>query len=425
MKHHHHAILLLGLIVLGSAGCEYLPEAITGRPDPNAPKIAVLNPNESEALNQASSFESNNPAPDWAPSLPTSASLTSTSSTVAGENSTSSEPVVPTSGSSTDDAFFAALSSMRNGETAVASGQPTNVDNPPVTFPEGAPPTGIAVPAANMSQPSNGNLMVRSAFLQFVYDSPISAPTDGVIFALKVEEGGFLQKDEIIVQIDDRLAQAELNVSTEEHNAAVEKSMDTSEIKFAQAGLDVAKAEWRMQAEVNDRGAGSESETLKKQLELSRSQLAVPVAELKNKQDKSAARVAEAKKGAAAVQLDLRKVKAPFDGMVSEKLKNQFEWVRAGDPILKLTSMDQVRVVGHIEMKDMRIAPHELFGKRGRIGITLFPGRVVQAEGTVGYVSPTIESGRFKVWLQIPNEKSNGLWIYRAGMPASIEILMN
>ncbi len=93
-------------------------------------------------------------------------------------------------------------------------------------------------------------------------------------------------------------------------------------------------------------------------LESRRAELAITVAQVKNNQDHKAAAVSNAKQGAALVQVELRKITAPFDGIVAEKRKEKYDWVRAGDVIMRLVSMEQLRVVGQVRVEQLQTAPH-------------------------------------------------------------------
>ena len=67
--------------------------------------------------------------------------------------------------------------------------------------------------------------------------------------------------------------------------------------------------------------------------------------------------VAEAKLDAANVQVGLRTMKAPFDGLVYEVQKRQFEFVRTGEPVFRLADLTQLRVQGQAEVS---VPPNQL-----------------------------------------------------------------
>jgi multidrug resistance efflux pump len=283
---------------------------------------------------------------------------------------------------------------------------------------------GLQVPAAESPNPTaDGKIYVDSAHLKFVNDLEVAAQADGLITQMDADEGDLLKTNSLMIQLDDRLANSELQVTQKEYEAAVEKSKDDSEIQYSKAAHDVAREEYNIAVELDRKGAGTATELSKKWLEDRRAGLAITVAQLKNKQDVLAVGVSEAKQGAAKVQVDMRKIVAPFDGIVAEKRKEQHDWVRAGDVILRLVSMEQLRVVGQVRVSQLSAAPHELLGAPAVIDIELYPGKSERVTAKVGFVSPVMESsGGYRIWLQIPNVKANDQWVFREGMPARIEI---
>ncbi len=147
--------------------------------------------------------------------------------------------------------------------------------------------------------------------------------------SLEADEGHLLTKDTLMIQLDDRLSKSELEVAKKELEAATEKAKDDSEILFSKASLDVARQEYQTSEKLLSRGAETDAEHRKKWLEFRKSELAVKVSEVKNRQDLLAVGVSQAKQGAAGVQVEMRTVMAPFDGIVAEKREERYEWVRA------------------------------------------------------------------------------------------------
>jgi multidrug resistance efflux pump len=287
--------------------------------------------------------------------------------------------------------------------------------------------SGLAVPSAesNITPSMSGVIVVKSAFLQFRNDLDIevASPADGLITEMDVEEGGTISKGSLIFQLDDRLPKSELAVTMKEHEAAVQKASDRSEIEYSKASVEVAKQDYEVTKLLVEKEASTDMELSKKWLEYKRAALGVTVAEVKNSQDVSAVGVAEAKKGAAGVQIELRRILSPFEGIVAEKKKEKHDWVRAGEIIMRLISMEQLRVVGQVNVSQLSKAPHELLGAPATVKIEVFPGNIERVETKVGFVSPVMQSsGGYKIWVQIPNKQSNGQWVYREGMPATIEI---
>ncbi len=390
----------VGLTGFALVGCDQLSESIIGRPNPNAVSLAPAGPNETTARTERmTNVETSLTAPptyDMAPSP----FVTPANAQELLNNQVAQ--VVSTGGPGFDPTLFAPTTNAANS------------------------PAGVQVPPAERTAPSaDGKIRISSAQLKYVRDQnlAIAAQADGLIMALSVDEGNVITANTLLIQLDDRLAKSELEVTNKEYLAALEKSKDDAEIKYSQAAFEVAKQELDMAVVLDKRGSGSISELIKKELEATRAELAINVAQQKNKQDVAAADVAFAKKGASEVQIQLRKITAPFDGIVAEKVKARHDWVRAGDVILRLVSLEQLRVVGHVRPSQLSAAPHELVGAPATVEIEIYPGRIERVSAQVGFVAPEMEGQNgYSIWLQIPNIKSKDQWVFREGMPAKIEI---
>lgn len=279
-------------------------------------------------------------------------------------------------------------------------------------------------PADSFPKPSRpGEIVIGNATLKFVEDLSIAADVDGRITTMNVDEGAWVEEGQVLVELDSRLAEAEKMVADKELEAAIEKSRDRSEIEYAVAAEKVAQADLERGRELFEKNASNRPELDKKQLEARRAELAITVAELKNRQDVAAAGVTEAKQRMADVQIELRTIVAPFAGLVAKRDKKLSDWVRAGETILRLVAMDRMRVVGQLDSRYLTAPPHTLKGKPATIEIQIFPGHVQTVEATVDFVSPVQESsGIYKTWLEIRNPQTEGQWLFREGMPATVRI---
>jgi multidrug resistance efflux pump len=392
-------------------GCDQVREAVMGQPDPNAPTIQAVGPSGMDDSTQVA-----NKPPVLTPQAWNTTPNTSAVEVAGSQEGIQPVPntVVQSGGPSFNDSLFQ-QSPGPSSIPATPNYTSTDVNS------------GLAVPSAEaaISPSMSGAIVVKSAFLQFrnELDIEVAAPADGLITEMDVEEGGMITKGSLIFQLDDRLPRSELAVTMKEHEAAVEKAGDKSEIEYSKASVEVAEQDFKVTKLLVEKEASTDMELSKKWLEYKRAALGVTVAEVKNRQDVSAVGVAEAKKGAAQVQIELRRIVSPFEGIVAEKKKEKHDWVRAGEIIMRLIAMEQLKVVGQVNVNQLSKAPHELVNAPASVKIEVFPGRIEQVETKVGYVSPVMQSsGGYKIWVQIPNKQSNGQWVYREGMPATIEI---
>ncbi len=405
-------------LLLALNGCDRLPEAITGNKAPNTPTIQAVGPSGSRT---------GEPMAEVSMQMPPMSGDALVNS-FAAENRRSGSPIIrganigpraemvvfEQDGQPIDDSISGFNEASMPGQNYA------QIDLPPGDRRMVSAPSYNTDPSEDRN---DGVIVIRNANLKFVDDLEISAQADGLIMVLDADEGDQIKAGMELLQLDSRMAIAELDVAIKELDAAIEKSKDDSEIEYSMAADNVAKQEVETSKELVARGGETGQEYRKKWLEARRASLAIKVAQLKNSQDVAAAGVSEAKKRMAQVQVELRSIKAPFDGMVAEKTKDIHDWVRAGDVIMRLVSMDKLRVVGQVRTEQLEAAPHLLLGAPAKVEVELYPGARETLQATVGFVSPVMQSsGSYKVWLEIPNQKAQDQWLFREGMSATIAI---
>ena len=161
-----------------------------------------------------------------------------------------------------------------------------------------------------------------------------------------------------LLEIDSRLVQKEIEVSESELKAAQLKAKDDSNYKFSIAAEEVARADVAISNVLQEQGAEHVMEGEKKRLELKKAGFQVSVSKIEKLRDAADVEVKQAKLEAAKVQLDLRTITAQRTGVVTDVAKRRGDWVRAGEVILRLTSMNKIRVEGNAEVGE--IPPHLL-----------------------------------------------------------------
>ena len=284
-------------------------------------------------------------------------------------------------------------------------------------------PSFNTVPATGLSVPSSrsGTLLVENAQVIFPDDSFIGAQADGIIKSLFVDDGSMIKIGDPMIEIDPRLAQAEVVVSQKELEAAELKAKDDSNMKYSEAALEVAKMDLQKSNELLQQGAEDIMLNEKKRLESKKAFFQVSVSKIEKLRDTADVGVKSAKLGAAEVQMDLRKIVAQRSGMVSEITKRQSDWVRAGEPILRLTSMEKLRIKGYAEVFD---SPHLLLNAPARVTIEYAKDRPETLDGSVSYVAPrSVSPNRYQIYVDLPNRMTpDGQYLFREGMVARIEI---
>ena len=317
-------------------------------------------------------------------------------------------------------------------------------------LPAGAPltdvsiPSGLALPGSqlpggalqNLPLPSDGVLPSKDgvlrykAILSFVNDIKVVAQADGILLDILVDEGTMVSKDTVMIQIDNRLANAEKEIATRELESARLKAEDDSQIKFSEASFDVSSSVFKRSQELYEKIAESLDDLEKKRLEKIKAGFQIDVSKREQKINEAAVGVNEAKLNASLVQLELRTIKAPFSGVVASVQKERFDWVKAGEEILRLVSLEKFRVKGTVRLME---SPNLLEGARAKVIVPIGAGKVEEIQGVVGYVSPESQgtgarndgTHEYAVWVEIPNKQVAGKYLFRGAMDAVVEIYPN
>jgi len=271
---------------------------------------------------------------------------------------------------------------------------------------------------------ANGDLVLSSASITAEEDSIISAEAEGTLLKLAVKEGDRVNETTVLATIDDRQAQAAVDVAKLNLDAATERANDKVEEKYAILAADVAEVDWEMDIETNKRVPNSVApiQVLQKKLVFDRSNLQIE----KARKDQVIAKKEAAAKGgeleAAEIGLARRTIKAPFDGEVQQLFQKEAQWVNPGDPILRLVKFDVLRVESLVLAE--QFDPVELAGKPVTVKVLLARNREVTLPGRITYVSQTVQAvgNDYLVRAEIENQRNGDYWLVRPGLKAEMTI---
>ncbi|MCA9159617.1 MAG: HlyD family efflux transporter periplasmic adaptor subunit, partial [Planctomycetales bacterium] len=288
------------------------------------------------------------------------------------------------------------------------------------------PPVGssaalpTAQPSRSESSLGRGPIRVENAQVVSAHKIQVAAQADGIIDQLLADEGHVVKKGDTLLMIDNRVALAELAVAQKELEAAEKQAEQTAEVDYAKKASEVSDAEYKDILELYNKGSATYSEARRKRLEKERALSGIDVANVKHVQEILAAEVNKEKVKASQVKLDLYKVIAPFDGIVYQRLRDQGEWIRSGEPILKLVHLNEMKVETFVPIDGISVAA--LQGAAMRVSVRINSKDVATYDTHIEFVSPEIESRRVRVATRIQNQQVGGTWLLRDGMQASIEI---
>ncbi len=142
-----------------------------------------------------------------------------------------------------------------------------------------------------------------------IQKSTISALSEADLMKYPLKEGDVFKENDTIVKMDDRLYK-------EYYNAA------KTDLDKAQSSFDYASKIYEQDMDMYKKNGLSLQELEKSKLDLA-------LAKSGLEQSEAALKIAE-------IKLNFCTIKAPFDGRVTQKIKNEFEYVRVGEPVIEV-----------------------------------------------------------------------------------------
>jgi RND family efflux transporter MFP subunit len=213
----------------------------------------------------------------------------------------------------------------------------------------------------------------------------LSSDESGSIAELLVEEGELVKSGEPIARLDTRVQELQLEIA--EH-----LSKTTSQLVAAEEALNKRQAIADKLTELNQEGHASRSEIIRATMELS-------IAKAKWLAAKEELVVRAIERRRAAVQLDRRTIRAPFDGVVAKVHSREGEFLSPLRPeVVTLVQID--RLIANFAVPSSQISVFEI-GKE--FNVQLGDGRTVLARVHSIGVETDAKSGTVEVKMVIEN----------------------
>jgi len=251
----------------------------------------------------------------------------------------------------------------------------------------------------------------------------VPAQEQGVLLKITVRENQQVKKGDLLAQIDDRQAMAAKSVADSKLLAAEKEAGNRISVDYAKAKNLVAQATYDKGEESNRREPNTTPaiELLKLKLEVVASKLETDHAEYQLQIAATNVDVRKAELVAAEIDVERRKVIAPFDAEVVKRLKEEGEWVKPGDGVIQIVRMDRLRIEAYVD--GSQLAPVDVTNRPVSVKVKLARDQEAAFEGVITHVSPLVEAGfRRLVWADIVNRQRDGDWILGPGMKAEMTI---
>lgn len=264
---------------------------------------------------------------------------------------------------------------------------------------------------------------VHNCLVTLIDEAEVPAQEEGSLLDIMVREGQQVAKDEVLAQIDDRKVRMAENVARYELEAAKAEAGNDVNVRYAQAAAEVAGAEYQQAIDANRRAPNAHPQAEVRRLLLEHRKFSLQIEQSEHELNLASltAKVKEAQLEAASTDVDRRKIKAPIDGMVVKRYRRVGEWVRPGEPLLRLVRVDHLRIEGFLDAS--KLSPSEVAGQPVTIAVELANGRRESFAGKIVFVSPLVEAGmQFLVHAEVVNRQENGYWLLSPGLPADMTI---
>jgi membrane fusion protein (multidrug efflux system) len=228
---------------------------------------------------------------------------------------------------------------------------------------------GIVRAAGEQTAESNSATIELKGLLVPLDQANLSSRSTGVIREMK-REGDEVRKGEVVASLED--------------------DAEKLQVESAQAVLDKRRFEANSATSLHEKGTDSEDEARTAMTNLKTEDI-----QLKE----------------ALVALDKKTVKAPFDGVVTRRIREVGEAVDQYFPLLTMVDLSKVYLETYLPANRLRDLSQ---GQPVEVRVPDLPGRTFQ--GQVSFIAPIIDpaSGEFRVKILLPN----GDRALRSGMTA-------
>ncbi len=284
----------------------------------------------------------------------------------------------------------------------------------------------LSVLCAATAQPGGGlpsSVTLKDCVVSLEEEAEVPAQEPGVLLKLPVKEGQQVKKGELLATIDDLLALRDQDVANYKLGVAKEQAASDINVQYMTAAAAVAEAVYFGDVDANNKVANAVPQAVVRQhllehraavLSIDKSKMELRIAGLQ-------AKVSEAELAQATEKVERRRIKSPLAGQVQKIYQHVGEWVQAGEPVLHVVQVNQLRVQGTLKISEF--APEEVMGRPVTIKVVFARGRTEIFKGDIVFVDPIVEQdGDYLVRALIKNREENGQWLLRPGMDAEMTI---
>ena len=247
-------------------------------------------------------------------------------------------------------------------------------------------------------------------------DGNILRDSEGLPIMIPVREGMKVFKGQILGNFDDQELQSILKINQTQLDLAKSEQKKQIEVDVAAWSVHVAMKDVQRKKESNIRLPGTVSQAEVEQAELVQAQAEANLNLQKYNIEEIKSRevlVRESELERTKVQIGLRKLTAPIDGVIVNIEAAEGEYKREGDPILEIVQLDTLWVRAKVNVKEYNSSDFD--GKKAVIHVPFANGRTETFPGAVVLCSPLAGVNLFEVCVEVQNRRAGNSWILLPG----------
>ena len=299
----------------------------------------------------------------------------------------------------------------------------------------------LVQPPPQQGAPANlppGQVVVANCTVAVAEDPIISAEVEGVLTEMPAKVGHLVNKGDVLARVDP--IQAKLNLDAANAKLTVAKRTAESRVdeEYAERALRVSIAVYKASEAANEQqpGAVPQMEMEKKRLLWDQSFFGKKKAEMDHGIALLEVIVAEAQVNASTEAVSRHDIKSPVDdATVVDVFRNMGEWVKAGDPVMRIVQMDPLHIEGFVDLSQARQS--EIAADQPvEVHVEGLSGPI---QGKIIFVNPETQpkysavdplggqgiqgggGGEYQIRAEVRNKKmGNGTWLLYPGVSATI-----
>lgn len=245
------------------------------------------------------------------------------------------------------------------------------------------------------------NPTYENAVLKATNNTIVASEAPGIVRSIEVQDGSDVKAGAVLVRLNEEMYTADFQVAVEEFKIASLQAANRVNIEYAKSSAEVTEATLVKSQAANREyeGAISSTEIDRLELDLKQAVLSGDQAEMEFDAAQLTAQLKEKQLNAAKVQLENRKISAPFGGKVAQVYVQKGQWVNTGEPIARVIDLSELQIEAYLAQNFYGVVKvgaeatfdYELAGTKYSV-----PAKVV-------FVAPEILERRFRVKLKVDN----------------------